>query len=286
MRNKYLKLNKSFFQIAVLLFILSAFIAIPNKVCNAFTLINISLDSTFLNASANHAGDFQSHTTIGQTLDQYVNSTTGATITNQNAFFSSGDGTPDFLKFIPTRDLSLEIGKFEEIGQFLFKNGSTQPTSRLDHIEFKITGGTGINSETREIVVINPMTAFIDIDHSLNETGLVGIPPLGDDDKWTFTFEDAIPAIPGVSEPMDVKVPAWIPEHDYLPAGTDLLDVDVVGTINETSSVSISIAGFRLPKGSPITLVPEPTTIVLLGIGIVGLAGCAARQRFKNKKNQ
>ncbi len=56
-------------------------------------------------------------------------------------------------------------------------------------------------------------------------------------------------------------VPAW--------KGTDMQDLSVEGTIGKWSTS---------PKP-----VPEPTTITLLGIGLVGLAGVALRSKWKKK---
>jgi hypothetical protein len=68
---------------------------------------------------------------------------------------------------------------------------------------------------------------------------------------------------------------------DFTSIGVRVKSVDVGGGFRTGSS---KLSG-PVPNGNGEPI-PEPTTIVLLSIGLVGLAGAAARRKFKKEKKQ
>jgi hypothetical protein len=62
------------------------------------------------------------------------------------------------------------------------------------------------------------------------------------------------------------------------------IDAYVIGHGTHTNtSGSLTLALTATATADPI---PEPATVALLGIGLVGLAGAAARRKFKKEKKQ
>ncbi len=133
-------------------------------------------------------------------------------------------------------------------------------------------------------------TGSISFDHKIFSTGFIGIivdyeinisGPGGESAKWTSTGPigetDWVTLSAQIEEPSWVVVGTW----DSLLSSVASLRIRIEMVDND-SSINRDITGIdNIILSGGVSAVPEPTTIVLFGIGLVGLVGAEVRRRKK-----
>ncbi len=345
MRRQFLVLKKGFFQIGIVLAILSALVVVPSKVCNAVAIDLSEITITYSN--------FQ--TRVGQTDDPNQDLATlsykpypdpsdpgyfltldparNATETWGTNSFSTGNpaspgfaeddadgnGVPDgngpnlFLystNGVLGDDLPLSsvrnLGEVTILNAVIFGTNLADGTiewSGVDKFDLSWSAYTNpaINGDPREEIMGTTTTFEIFTSVNVAEVGKsvdvfrlwVGnyqqrVDTDGDgvdDEGGGDPFYNDDPRIGTGPKPTGSSadyIDYAIKEKVFEPGGS------LVGTISRINPLIATITEIETFEGGPLIRlepIPEPTTIILLGIGLAGMAGCAVRQRLKNKKS-
>ncbi len=151
-------------------------------------------------------------------------------------------------------------------------------------LEMRVHGGSGIGIDTDGIFITFADSSSTSLEDEVVWGRTFGLFPGG---PFLFTDPDEGIATPGTiwgpgSEAFLTFNLSALPQSD----GSTK---DIIGDINSAGFMDVtvgddSIADFyRLTFNSTNSVVPEPTTVALLGIGLVGLAGVGARRKWKKK---
>ncbi len=193
----------------------------------------------------------------------------------ENTFNSNGDGTYSFSAGVaPTQSSPTAVWSFEWSvnTDYLGSSGA-----KLLDYSYRLGLDSDPTQGTSFATVWDPINVGV-ADHALGDNSTVnGGGIVFDSDPLTY-WDDGL-------QHHNVAQNSWKP-HWFMPGFDPTLDatydfyfevVDGAGaTLARTEMQIIAGAGGAAP-------VPEPTTVALLGIGIVGLAGVEVRRRRKKK---
>ncbi len=267
MRRQFLVLNKGFFQVCFVLAILSSLVVVPSKACNAakFDVSTLDIEFILLGGDVGNAGPGDSYPIF------FDDTTPFQFTTGREAEFSS----PDMLKIIQGT-IDTEMANRNLVGQIDMFNGQTYAGTAIEGFDLKMSGSTTDEATVGGVQYVEILRTANDLPDSRDkwifyDAGFADLDP--DPDNWVQIFdfhvgEDQTPIQPSDLYARFVQNPAPSP-------------IDGFAMIDTGPDWSMKFVSITPSAGSNIEVVPEPTTIALLGIGLVGLAGCAARQRLK-----
>lgn len=251
----------------------------------ADTTLDIEIPVSTAGGAVTFADTFEDTWAIG--LIDNIKITGGATIYDSSApgakeltFMASG--FDDNIIIEPTLS---EVRVFSLGGSIqIYKDGAKNFDSSLG-----MAGRTGFES----FLTVTDGSLWLDMDARADATAIPGFTHTLD---GSFTFTSAIGFGQGDSDVlMDVVggSQALVYDTNTKPLGTDmvvslevLLNISPdVGGVSDGHLASNAFP-FRGGGSAEADVIPEPTTVALLGIGLLGMIGVAGRKRLKLRKNQ